>query len=71
MIRNLEQQMLGLKQTAATFSNQLQEILKQIDQPEYQKLLQQRVGKAIHYFGEKISQRNFRTTASAYCVAAK
>ncbi|HNM31278.1 MAG TPA: helix-turn-helix domain-containing protein [Chitinophagales bacterium] len=56
LIRNLEQQMLGLKQTAATFSNQLQEILKQIDQPEYQKLLQQRVGKAIHYFGEKLAK---------------
>lgn len=56
LIRNLEQQMLGLKQTAATFSNQLQEILRQIENPEHQNLLQQRVVKAIHYFGEKLAK---------------
>ncbi len=56
LLKSLEKNIRELKQTAATFSVQLQEILKHIDKEENQLLLQQRVLKSIHYFGEKLAK---------------
>lgn len=54
-LQSLEKKARELNQTAFTFSAQLQEILKHIDKAENQTLLQQRVLKSIHYFGEKLA----------------
>ncbi|MFN8294793.1 MAG: helix-turn-helix domain-containing protein [Chitinophagales bacterium] len=54
-LQSLEKKARELNQTAFTFSAQLQEILKHIDKSENQTLLQQRVLKSIHYFGEKLA----------------
>ena len=54
-LQSLEKKARELNQTAFTFSAQLQEILKHIDKAENQSLLQQRVLKSIHYFGEKLA----------------
>jgi hypothetical protein len=56
LIRNMENLMRELNKTASNFSNQLQEILKRIEQLENQTLLQERVLKAINYFGEKLAK---------------
>ena len=56
LLQSLEKKARELNQTAFTFSGQLQEILKHIDKAENQTLLQQRVLKSIHYFGEKLSK---------------
>ncbi|MBK9794019.1 MAG: helix-turn-helix domain-containing protein [Sphingobacteriales bacterium] len=55
LILSLEKKIRELKQTAASFSVQLQEILKHLDKEENQTLLQQRVLKSIHYFGDKLA----------------
>lgn len=56
LFKTLEKKARQLQETADKFSAQLQEILKHIDQPENQTLLQERVIKSIHYFGEKLSK---------------
>lgn len=53
LIKKMENQMEELQKTAFTFSNQLQEILQHIERSENHAMLQQRVVKAIQYFGEK------------------
>ena len=57
IFNQLEKNIRELNQTATTFSAQLQEILKHIDKAENQTLLQQRVLKSIHYFGEKLANQ--------------
>ncbi|MFN8261398.1 MAG: helix-turn-helix domain-containing protein [Chitinophagales bacterium] len=56
LIQSMEKKIRELKQTAATFALQLQDILKNIEHTEQQTLLQQRVLKSIHYFGEKLAK---------------
>jgi len=56
LVRSLEKKIRELKQTANTFSIQLQEILKHLDKTENQELLQERVLKSIHYFGKNLSE---------------
>ncbi len=56
LLKSLEKNMQELKQIAATFSVQLQVILDHIDKSENQTLLQLRVLKSIHYFGEKLAK---------------
>ena len=56
-LKSLEKQIRELKQTAQTFSNQLQEILKNIDELDQQNLLQERVLKSIHYFGKNLTEK--------------
>ena len=56
LFKTLEKHTRTLQETADKFSLQLQEILKHIDQPENQVLLQERVIKSIHYFGEKLAK---------------
>lgn len=55
LFHQLEKKARELNQTAYSFSAQLQEILKHIDKAENQTLLQQRVLKSIHYFGDKLA----------------
>lgn len=55
LLKSLEKKVRELKQTAYSFSIQLQEILKHIDKAENQTLLQERVLKSIHYFGDKLA----------------
>jgi uncharacterized protein YpbB len=57
LIKAITQSIRELKETAAKFSIQLQEILKHIDQPEYQLLLQERTLKSIQYFGNQLTSQ--------------
>ncbi len=57
LIKTLIQTIRELKETADKFSVQLQEILKKIDQPDYQQLLQERTLKSILYFGNQLTER--------------
>ncbi|MFN8236928.1 MAG: helix-turn-helix domain-containing protein [Chitinophagales bacterium] len=57
LIKTLTQTIRELKETANKFSVQLQEILKKIDQPDYQQLLQDRTLKSILYFGGQLTAR--------------
>lgn len=56
-LKSLEKNMRELKQTAATFSVQLQEILKHIEELDKQQQLQERVLKSIHYFGKNLTEK--------------
>lgn len=55
--REIEKALRNLEQTGKKFSVQLQEILNKIDKPENQNILQERVLKSIHYFGENLAQQ--------------
>ena len=57
LLKSLEKNLRDFNQTAASFSLQLQDILKQIDQVEKQQQLQERVLKSIHYFGKNLSEK--------------
>jgi hypothetical protein len=56
LLKSMEKKIRELKQTAATFSVQLQDILNHLDKEENQTLLQERVLKSIHYFGEQLAK---------------
>ena len=56
LLKSMEKKICELKQTAATFSVQLQDILNHLDKEENQTLLQERVLKSIHYFGEQLAK---------------
>jgi uncharacterized protein YpbB len=56
LLKSMEKKIRELKQTAATFSVQLQDILNHLDKEENHTLLQQRVLKSIHYFGEQLAK---------------
>ena len=57
LFKSSEKQIRDLHLTAQKFSTQLQEILNQIEQPNQQELLQERVLKSILYFGENLSKK--------------
>jgi hypothetical protein len=56
-LKLIEKTLRELKQTATSFSVQLQTILQEIDKIENQQLLQERVLKSIHYFGSNLSDK--------------
>ena len=56
LLKSMEKKIRELKQTAATFSIQLLDILNHLDKEENQTLLQERVLKSIHYFGEQLAK---------------
>jgi len=57
LLKSLEKNIRALKQTADTFSIQLQQILQHLDLPENQQKLQERVLKSILYFGKNLSEQ--------------
>lgn len=57
LVKSLEKNIRELKQTASSFSVQLQSILQEIDKVEKQQQLQERVLKSIHYFGKHLSEK--------------